>query len=160
MGSGKRLWLSLLTHVPHFTVFFGREGGGRECVTLSLPPMRAAWRGSGCKGRARAIPSLKWLSPREAEAALMWAVGSGMPTHSCAGAMGQAAQQKPLSMAVRIHQPDPAPSPPTLAQSVPHTSPCHFPGGCWFTQGLEWAAGMWLPRAGREGDITQILWGG
>lgn len=43
-------------------------------MTPALPPTRAAWQGSGCERRGRDIPSLKWLSPGEAEAALMWAL--------------------------------------------------------------------------------------
>lgn len=43
-------------------------------MTPSLSPTRAAWQGSGCECRGRDIPSLKWLSPREAKAALLWAL--------------------------------------------------------------------------------------
>lgn len=46
-------------------------------MTPALPPTKAAWQGWGCdECRGRDIPSLKWISPWEAEIALMWALAS------------------------------------------------------------------------------------
>lgn len=134
-------------------------------MTPALPPMRAAWQGFGCESRERDIPSLKWLSPREAEAVLMWALG--MPTHPCAGAMAQAAQphrrqQKPLSVALHIHKPDPAPCLLALAYSVPHMpSLSRFLVDVGLHKGWSGLSECGWPQQGGKGTPpeTVVLWG-
>lgn len=130
VDSEKRLWLSLLTHALHFTVFFSLcplAERGRQGV---CDPSSASY--EGCLVRLRLRVQGKRHPISEVACPLGGRgcvdVGSGMPAHPCAGAMGWGAQphhrqQKPLSVALHIHKANPAPSPLALAQSVPHMPP-------------------------------------
>lgn len=157
------LWFSLLTHLLHFTVFFslcplaerGRQG---------VRDPGSAWQGWGCERRGRHLGS-EVAFPSGGRGCID--VGSGMLAYPCARVMGRGAQphrrqQNPLSMALHIREADPAPSPPALAQSVPHMPPLSRSlvddGLCrgWSQlQGCGWP----LRRGGRtKAPKSMVLW--